>query len=410
MDYWYFNSAMKNLLNKKILFIICGGISAYKSLETIRLFKNNGAEIKTVLTNSAKEFVTPLSVTSLSKGKVYSDLFSVENETEMDHISLSRWADIILIAPATANTISKLAQGTTDDLASTIVLASDKKIYLAPAMNVRMWEHPKTKINIQKLKDFGYKLIGPEIGDMACGEYGEGKMSNPLTIAEEIDNYFLIQKNNKRYKALVTAGPTNEYIDPVRFISNKSSGKQGYALAKSLFKKGFDTTLISGPTNLKIDNDIKLIKVETADEMLVATQENLPVDVAIFSAAVADYKINKKYKKKIKKQEGLSLNLEKNIDILDYVSNHNSMRPDLVIGFAAETDSLEKNAEEKLNKKNCDWIISNDVSNKDIGFNSDYNEVIIHYRKNNIKNEKLSYKKKSEISDEIVDKIINQLN
>ena len=410
MDYWYFNSAMKNLLNKKILFIICGGISAYKSLETIRLFKNNGAEIKTVLTNSAKEFVTPLSVTSLSKGKVYSDLFSVENETEMDHISLSRWADIILIAPATANTISKLAQGTTDDLASTIVLASDKKIYLAPAMNVRMWEHPKTKINIQKLKDFGYKLIGPEIGDMACGEYGEGKMSNPLTIAEEIDNYFLIQKNNKRYKALVTAGPTNEYIDPVRFISNKSSGKQGYALAKSLFKKGFDTTLISGPTNLKIDNDIKLIKVETADEMLVATQENLPVDVAIFSAAVADYKINKKYKKKIKKQEGLSLNLEKNIDILDYVSNHNSMRPDLVIGFAAETDSLEKNAEEKLNKKNCDWIISNDVSNKDIGFNSDYNEVIIHYKNNNVKNEKLSYKKKSKISDEIVNRIINQLN
>ena len=401
---------MKNLLNKKILFIICGGISAYKSLETIRLFKNNGAEIKTVLTSSAKEFITPLSITSLSQGKVYSDLFSVENETEMDHISLSRWADIILIAPATANTISKLAQGTTDDLASTVVLASNKKIYFAPAMNVRMWEHPTTKINLRKLIDFGYKIIGPEIGDMACGEYGEGKMSDPLTIAKEIDDYFFLQKNNKRYKALVTAGPTNEYIDPVRFITNKSSGKQGYALAKSLLKKGFDTTLISGPTNLEIDNDIKLIKVETADEMLGATQENLPVDVAIFSAAVADYKMNEKYKKKIKKQESLNLNLEKNVDILDYVSNHNSMRPDLVIGFAAETDSLEKNAEEKLNKKNCDWIISNDVSNKNIGFNSDYNEVIIHYRKNNIKNEKLSYKKKSEISDEIVKRIINQLN
>ena len=357
---------MKNLLNKKILFIICGGISAYKSLETIRLFKNNGAEIKTVLTSSAKEFITPLSVTSLSQGKVYSELFSVENEAEMDHISLSRWADIIVIAPATANTISKLAQGTTDDLASTVVLASDKKIYLAPAMNIRMWQHPTTKINLQKLKDFGYKIIGPEIGDMACGEYGEGKMSDPLTIAAEIDNYFLIQENNKKYKALVTAGPTNEYIDPVRFITNKSSGKQGYALAKSLSKKGFNTTLISGPTNLEIDNDVKLIKVETADEMLVATQENLPVDVAIFSAAVADFKIIKKSKKKIKKQENLNLNLEKNIDILDYVSNHNSMRPNLVIGFAAETDSVEKNAEEKLNKKNCDWIISNDVSNKDI--------------------------------------------
>ena len=401
---------MKNLLNKKILFIICGGISAYKSLETIRHFKKNGAEIKTILTSSAKEFVTPLSISSLSQGKVYSDLFSLENDAEMDHISLSRWADIIVIAPATANTISKLAQGTTDDLASTVVLASDKNIYLAPAMNVRMWEHPTTKINLQKLKDFGYRLIGPEIGDMACGEYGEGKMSDPLTIAEEIDKYFLIRKNNKKFKALVTAGPTNEYIDPVRFITNKSSGKQGYALAKSLSKKGFDTTLISGPTYLEIDKNIKLIKVETADEMLVATQKNLPVDVAIFSAAVADFKINKKYEKKIKKQESLNLNLEKNIDILNYVSNHNSMRPGLVIGFAAETDLIEKNAEEKLNKKNCDWIISNDVSNNDIGFNSDYNEVLIHYKNKDIKNEKLSYKKKSEISDEIVDRIIDQLN
>ena len=401
---------MKNLLNKKILFIICGGISAYKSLETIRLFKKNGAEIKTILTTSAKEFVTPLSITSLSQGKVYSDLFSVENEAEMDHISLSRWADIIVIAPATANTISKLAQGTTDDLASTVVLASDKDIILAPAMNVRMWEHPTTKTNIKKLKGFGYKLIGPEVGDMACGEYGEGKMSDPSVIAEEVDKYFLTQKNNKKFKALVTAGPTNEYIDPVRFITNKSSGKQGYELAKSLSKKGFDTTLISGPTNLEITKDINLIKVETADEMLVATQENLPVDVAIFSAAVADFKINKKYENKIKKQENLNLNLEKNVDILHYVSNHNSMRPELVIGFAAETNEIDKNAEEKLNKKSCDWIISNDVSNKDIGFNSDYNEVTIHYKKRDVKKEKLSYKKKSEISDEIVDRILDQLN
>ena len=382
---------MKNLLNKKILFIICGGISAYKSLETIRLFKKNGAEIKTILTTSAKEFVTPLSITSLSQGKVYSDLFSVENEAEMDHISLSRWADIIVIAPATANTISKLAQGTTDDLASTVVLASDKDIILAPAMNVRMWEHPTTKTNIKKLKGFGYKLIGPEVGDMACGEYGEGKMSDPSVIAEEVDKYFLTQKNNKKFKALVTAGPTNEYIDPVRFITNKSSGKQGYELAKSLSKKGFDTTLISGPTNLEITKDINLIKVETADEMLVATQENLPVDVAIFSAAVADFKIKKKYENKIKKQENLNLNLEKNVDILHYVSNHNSMRPELVIGFAAETNEIDKNAEEKLNKKNCDWIISNDVSNKDIGFNSDYNEVTIHYKNRDVEKEKLLY-------------------
>jgi phosphopantothenoylcysteine decarboxylase/phosphopantothenate--cysteine ligase len=399
---------MKNLLDKKILYIICGGISAYKSLETIRLFKKNGAEIKTILTSSAKEFITPLSVASLSQGKVYSDLFSVENETEMDHIALSRWADVILIAPATANTISKLAQGTTDDLASTVVLASNKEIYLAPAMNVRMWEHQSTKQNLKKLINYGYKLIGPEIGEMACGEYGEGKMSEPDKISNEIDNYFLNLKKNKKLKALVTAGPTNEYIDPVRFITNKSSGKQGYEIAKSLSKKGFNTTLISGPTNLKIDNDIKLIEVETADEMLLETQKNLPADVAVFSAAVADFKINKKYENKIKKQDTLNLNLEKNVDILSYVSNHNSMRPDLVIGFAAETDNVENNAETKLNNKNCDWIIANDVSNKKIGFNSDFNEVTIHYSDKN--KEKLSYKKKSEISDEIVDRIINQLN
>ena len=399
---------MKNLLNKKILFIICGGISAYKSLEIIRLFKKNGAEIKTILTASAKEFVTPLSVASLSQGKVYSDLFSVENETEMDHIALSRWADIILVAPATANSISKFAQGTTDDLASTVVLASNKNIYLAPAMNVRMWEHKSTKQNLEKLKDFGYKIIGPEIGDMACGEYGQGKMSAPEIISTEINNYFLNLSKNKQFKALVTAGPTNEYIDPVRFITNKSSGKQGYELAKSLSKKGFDTTLISGPTNLSVDKNIKLIKVETADEMLIATQKNLPTNVAVFSAAVADFKVNKKYKNKIKKQDTLNLNLEKNVDILNYVSNHNSMRPDLVIGFAAETNDVENNAEEKLNNKNCDWIVSNDVSNKKIGFNSDFNEVTIHYK--NKEKEKLLYKKKSEISDEIVDKIIDQLN
>ena len=401
---------MKNLLNKKILLIICGGISAYKSLETIRLFKKNGAEIKTILTSSAKEFITPLSIASLSQGKVYSELFNVENETEMDHIALSRWADIILISPATANTISKLAQGTTDDLASTVVLASDKDIYLAPAMNVRMWEHQSTKQNLKKLKSFGYKIIGPEIGEMACGEYGVGKMSDPITISKEIDNYFLKQKSNKKLKAIVTAGPTNEYIDPVRFLTNKSSGKQGYEIAKSLSKKGFDTTLISGPTNLSIDEDIKLIKVETADQMLIATQENLPADVAIFSAAVADFKINKKFKSKIKKQDFLKLDLEKNVDILSYVSNHNSMRPNLVIGFAAETDEIELNAKEKLNKKNCDWIISNDVSNRKIGFDSDYNEVTIHYKNQDIKLENLSYKKKSEISDEIVDRIIYQLN
>ena len=401
---------MNNLSQKKILLIICGGISAYKSLELIRLLKKQSAKVKTILTKSAKEFVTPLSVASLSQEKVYDDLFNAENEAEMDHISLSRWADIILVAPATANTISKLSTGSSDDLASTVILASDKDIFLTPAMNVRMWEHPSTKQNLNKLKSYGYKIIGPEIGNMACGEFGEGKMTNPNDIFKTVERYFSELNKNQKLKALVTAGPTREYIDPVRFIANRSSGKQGYALAKSLARRGFQTTLISGPTNLQISNNINLIKVETADEMLKATQENLPADVAIFSAAVSDFKINKKFKSKIKKQDFLKLDLEKNVDILSYVSNHNSMRPNLVIGFAAETDEIELNAKEKLNNKNCDWIISNDVSNKKIGFDSDYNEVTIHYRNQNIKPESLSYKKKSEISEEIVDRIIYQLN
>ena len=324
---------MSNLINKKVLFIICGGISAYKSLESIRLFKKKGAQIKTILTKSAKEFVTPLSIASLSQGKVYEDLFSVENETEMDHIALSRWADVIIVAPITANTITKLSQGSSEDLASTVILASNKQIFLAPAMNVRMWEHSSTKNNLQTLKKFGYKIIGPVVGDMACGEYGEGKMSSPLDIFDTIYNFLSKHEKNKKVKALVTAGPTNEYIDPVRFITNKSSGKQGYEIAKSLSKRGFDTTLISGPTNLDIDDNINLIKVETAEEMFKATQKNLPSDIAIFSAAVSDFKMTEKKRDKIKKQENITINLEKNIDILAYVSNHNSMRPKLVIGF-----------------------------------------------------------------------------
>ena len=401
---------MKDLTNKKILFIICGGISAYKSLEIIRLFKKNNAQIKTILTKSAKEFVTPLSITSLSQGKVYDDLFNVENESEMDHISLSRWADVIIIAPITANTISKLSNGSTEDLASTVILASNKQVFLAPAMNVRMWEHKSTKENIKKLKSYGYKLIGPIIGDMACGEYGEGKMSDPVDIYNTVNNFLTNQVENKKIKALVTAGPTQEYIDPVRFITNKSSGKQGYEIAKSLSKRGFDTTLISGPTNLKADENVNLIKVETADEMLKATQQNLPTDIAIFSAAVADFKINQKNLNKIKKRENLIINLEKNIDILNYVSNHNSMRPKLVIGFAAETNDLEANAITKLKNKNCDWIIANDISKKNSGFDSDFNEVTIYFKNLKNKKEKLSLKKKSEISEEIVDRIITQIN
>ena len=403
-------TCMDKLFDKKILLIICGGISAYKSLELIRALKKKGTKVKTILTKRAKEFVTPLSVTSLSQEKVYDDLFSVEDETEMDHISLSRWSDLILVAPITANTISKLSVGSSNDLASAVILASDKDIFMAPAMNVRMWEHPSTKGNLNKLKNFGYKVIGPETGDMACGEFGEGKMTEPDEIIKEIEKYFNNKSDDKKFKALVTAGPTYEYIDPVRFVTNKSSGKQGFEIAKSLSKKGFETTLISGPSNLRVDKDINLIKVETADQMFKATQNNLPVDVAIFSAAVADFKIKEKKERKIKKEEYINLSLEKNIDILNYVSNHNSLRPKLVIGFAAETHNLKKNAQNKLVEKNCDWIVANDVSNTSIGFNSDFNEVLIFYKDKKINDEKLSYKKKSEISDEIVNKVISHLN
>ncbi|MDC2984041.1 bifunctional phosphopantothenoylcysteine decarboxylase/phosphopantothenate--cysteine ligase CoaBC [Candidatus Pelagibacter sp.] len=394
--------------NKKILLIICGGISAYKSLELIRLFKRNGARVKTILTKNAKEFVTPLSVSSLSQEKVYDDIFSAENEAEMDHISLSRWADAVLVAPITANTISKVALGNAEDLASTVLLASNKQIFLAPAMNVRMWEHPSTKENILKLKSFGYKIIGPEIGDMACGEYGEGKMTEPNEIVNTLKNYFSNLDKNKKLKALVTAGPTNEYIDPVRFITNKSSGKQGYEIAKCLRDNGFDTTLISGKTSIKPLDGVNFVSVETAEEMFKESLNNLPTDVAIFSAAVSDFKVKNYKSTKIKKNEEFNLELEKNIDILNHISNHNSLRPKLTIGFAAETNDLSTNAKEKLNEKNCDWIIANDVSDQTIGFGSDFNKISIFYKDKPEENfEKMS---KSLVAEEIVKRVIQQIN
>ena len=399
---------MVNLLNKKILLIICGGISAYKSLEIIRGLRKNNAQVKTILTKSAKEFVTPLSITSLSQEKVYDDLFSVENESEMDHISLSRWADLILVAPITANTISKLSSGSSDDLASTVILASDKEIYLAPAMNVRMWEHPSTKKNVNKLNSYGYKIIGPEIGDMACGEFGKGKMSEPNEIIKKIKLYFKNIKNNNKLKALVTAGPTREFIDPVRFISNRSSGKQGYEIAKSFRDNGFETTLISGQTDLDPLSGLNFIKVETAQEMFDETLKYLPADVAVFTAAVADYKITNYENTKIKKKEKFNLALEKNIDILDKISKHNSLRPKLTIGFAAETNNLVENSIKKLEEKNCDWIIANDISDNSIGFDSDNNQISIFYKDKNQEN--LKKMSKSLVASEIVNRVIEKLN
>ena len=399
---------MNFLDKKKILLIICGGIAAYKSLEIIRLLKKKGAFVKTILTKNAKKFVTPLSVVSLSQEKVYSDLFDYKNESEMDHISLSRWSDLLLIAPATANTISKLSYGLADDLAATVTLASNKQVFLAPAMNVRMWEHQSNKDNIKKLKSFGYKIIGPNIGDMACGEYGEGKMSEPSEILNLLEDHFKGLTNLKKKRALVTAGPTQEFLDPVRYITNRSSGKQGYEIANSLNKNGFDTTLISGPSSQIADDGVNLIKVKTAEDMFRETISNLPVDVAVFSAAVGDWKMKKYSKDKIKKIDNIVINLEKNIDILNNISNHNSLRPKLVIGFAAETENVHSSAKKKLLDKNCDWIIANDVSDETIGFESNENAVTIFYK--NEEKEDIKKTTKAHLANQIVDRILNHLN
>jgi len=395
----------KFLKNKKIILIIGGGIAAYKALELIRLFTKQECEVKVVLTKSGKNFVTPLSISALSKSKVYQDMFDSKEEAEMDHIALSRWCDVILFAPITANSIAKIASGKADDLASTLILASNKQVILVPAMNVRMWLHKSTQNNINKLLDFGYLSIGPDSGEMACGEYGEGKMSSTEKIYEYVKNY-LTNRNilkNKNLTALVTAGPTKEYLDPVRFISNNSSGKQGYEIASELAKYGIRTTLISGPTNLKKPSNVNIIKVETADEMYNETKKALPVDIAICAAAISDFKPEKYEKKKIK-EEILNLSFKRNIDILEFLSKNNSQRPKLVVGFAAETNDILKFAIEKKNKKHCDWIIVNDVSKAEIGFNSDYNAVTIIY---NDKVEKIEKNLKSQIANKIVKKIVS---
>jgi len=397
---------MDKILNKKkIILIIGGGIAAYKSLDLIRLLKKQECEIKVVLTESGKKFVTPLSVTSISQNKVYQDIFDSENEAEMDHISLSRWCDIILFAPVTANSIAKLASGRADDLASTLILASNKQVILTPAMNVRMWLHKSTQSNIDKLLDFGYLSVGPSTGEMTCGEYGKGKMSSPDQIFDFIKNYFVDRNivKNKNLKALVTAGPTKEYIDPVRFITNNSSGRQGYEIARSLAKFGVKTTLISGPSALKKPENVNIIKVESADQMYTETKKTLPVDIAVCAAAITDFKPEKYETKKIKK-DTLNLNFKRNIDILEFLSKNNSQRPRLVVGFAAETNDILKFAKEKKNKKHCDWIIANDVSKPEIGFNSEYNAVSIIYDN---KVEKIEKNLKSYIANKIARKIIN---
>ena len=397
--------------NKKILIIIGGGISAYKSLDLIRILKKNKNEVKTILTKSGKEFVTPLSLTALTNNKTFEDIFDTNSESEIDHISLSRWADLIIVLPATANFMTRLSLGKADDLATTVILASNKDILLVPAMNVRMWIHKATQSNVKILQNFGYLFIGPEKGEMACGEYGEGKMSSPRQIFSYLENYFykrnLVRKKN--LKALVTTGPTREYIDPVRYISNESSGKQGYEIALALDKLGFKTTLIIGPSHLINQKNIKTKKIVTSDEMLTEVKKSLPVDVAVCAAAVSDFKPSKKNKSKIKKDQVnlKSIDLENSKDILEFLGKNNKHRPKLVVGFSAETENVNKNSLIKMKKKNCDLIIANDVSKKDSGFNSDYNKISIIDNDGQVKTIKRN--KKSFIANKIAEVILDKI-
>ena len=364
---------------KSVLLIIGGGIAAYKSLELIRLLSKGGVKTRAILTEAGSQFVTPLSVSALTGEKVFGDLFSLTDEAEMGHIELSRSADLVVVAPATADLMAKMANGHANDLASTTLMATDKEVLIAPAMNVRMWDHPATQRNLATLKQDGVRVVGPDEGDMACGEFGPGRLSEPAVIADQIFSYFNQKAGRLAGKSfLVTAGPTHEPIDPVRYIANRSSGKQGYAIAEELSKLGAAVTLISGPTRLDSPIGVTRVEVESATDMLLATERALPVDGAVFAAAVADWRVANQADQKIKKQADgdlPDLALAENPDILATVSNHAEKRPSLVVGFAAETQTVIENGQKKLAKKACDWIVANDVSPETGTFGGDQNRV-----------------------------------
>jgi phosphopantothenoylcysteine decarboxylase / phosphopantothenate---cysteine ligase len=368
-------------MTRSVLLIIGGGIAAYKSLELIRELKKRGMAVRAILTKAGEQFVTPLSVAALSGEKVYSDLFSLTDETEMGHIELSRAADLVVVAPATADLMAKMATGLANDLASTALLATDKKVLAAPAMNVRMWTHAATQRNVERLKMDGVHFVGPSDGEMACGEFGPGRMAEPLEIVAAIETVFTPQPRPLAGKhVLITAGPTREAIDPVRYISNHSSGKQGYAIAGAAVKLGAQVTLVSGPVSLPLPPGAGVIPVTSADEMLKAVQTSLPADIAIFTAAVADWKVAKKAVQKIKKTatgKTPEISFVENPDILNTVSTMKMNRPRLVVGFAAETEQVSENAKAKLKKKSCDMIVANDVSPEAGIFGGDMNTVHI---------------------------------
>lgn len=355
----------QDLREKSILLVITGGIAAYKALELIRLLRKAGANVRAILTKGGAQFVTPLSVSALCEHEAYTDLWFLKEETEMGHIRLTREADLIVVAPASADFLAKMAHGLADDLASAALLAADKPILAAPAMNHKMWENAATQSNIEKLQARGIEFIGPEEGDMACGEYGMGRMAEPEEIAATIEHFFLPGKL-EGLNALVTAGPTFEPIDPVRFIGNRSSGKQGYAIAAALAKEGAKVLLISGPVSLPKPKGVQITYAETAKDMLVLCENSLPADLAVCAAAVGDWAPERTGSKIKKGKKPPEIILKENPDILKTLSAHKK-RPKLVIGFAAETENLMKNAEAKLMAKNCDWIIANDVSQNVFG-------------------------------------------
>lgn len=350
----------KTLQKKSILLVISGGIAAYKSLELIRLLRKSGAHVRCIITKGGEQFVTPLSVSALCEEQAYTDLFSLKDETEMGHIRLSREADLIVVAPASANIIAQMAHGLAADLATTTLLAADKPVLVAPAMNHKMWDNPATQDNLKTLQARGIQIIDPVEGDMACGEYGIGRMAEPVDILAAI-NAFFFSAPLKGLKALVTSGPTHEPLDPVRFIGNRSSGKQGHAIAAALKTAGADVTLITGPVILPDPAGVNTIHVETAREMLAAAENTLPADIAVCAAAVADWAPAEQQDHKIKKrgdETPPAIALRENPDILKTLAHHKN-RPALVIGFAAETQNLGENAKTKLESKNCDWLLAN---------------------------------------------------
>jgi phosphopantothenoylcysteine decarboxylase/phosphopantothenate--cysteine ligase len=352
------------LAGKRILLVISGGIAAYKSLELIRRLRERGVGVRAILTKGGAEFVTPLSVAALSESKVYQELFSLTDESEMGHIRLSREADLVVVAPASADLIAKMAHGIADDLASTTLLATDKAVVIAPAMNSMMWENAATKANVETLASRGVYRVGPGAGDLACGEVGSGRMAEPMEILAAIETYFAAEAPLSGKRAIVTSGPTFEAIDPVRFIGNRSSGKQGHAIAAALARRGASTILVSGPTGERDPAGVEVKHIESAEQMLAACRAALPADIAICAAAVADWRPAKTADQKIKKaaSDPAPIALLRNPDILATLSAAGNQRPRLVVGFAAETEDLIANAKKKLAAKECDLIVANDVS------------------------------------------------